>query len=86
LGFYLYIGTEETGSTAHDALKVRVTASGTTSTVATYSNVDGGNGYVHRAVDLSGYAGKTITLNFLGTEDAALATSFLIDDTSLIAN
>ncbi len=86
LGFYLYVGTEETGSTAYDTLKVRVTASGTTSTVATFSNVDAGNGYLHRTVDLSGYAGKAVTLNFLGTEDSSLATSFLIDDTSLVAN
>jgi kumamolisin len=34
-------------------------------------------------VDLSGYVGKTVTVKFLGVEDASLGTSFLVDDTSL---
>ena len=29
------------------------------------------------------YTGKTVTVRFVGTEDASLATSFVVDDTSL---
>jgi hypothetical protein len=84
LSFYLYVGTDETTtSTAYDTLKVQVVSGGTTSTRATYSNLNAGSAYVKRTVDLSGYVGKTVTVKFLGVEDASLGTSFLVDDTSL---
>jgi subtilase family serine protease len=79
LTYYLYVSTEESGSTAYDTFKV--TAGG--STVASYSNVDDNGGYEKETVDLSSYAGQTFTLKFTGTEDYSLATSFLLDDTAL---
>jgi hypothetical protein len=82
LSFYLYISSDETGSTAYDKLTVQA---GTT-TVATYSNVNKGTGYVQRSVDLSAFAGRTVALKFTGTEDSELATSFLIDDTAVNAS
>jgi len=33
-----------------------------------------------------GGIGKTVTIKFLGVEDSSLATSFLVDDTSLTAS
>jgi Zn-dependent metalloprotease len=84
LSFYLYVDTAETtSSTAYDTLKVQVTSGGTTSTLATYSNLNAGSSYVQRSVNLSAYTGKTVTVKFLGVEDSSLATSFLVDDTSL---
>ena len=85
LSFYLSISSDETTtSTAYDTLKVQVTPSGgTTSTLATYSNLNKGTGYVARSVNLSAYVGKTVTVKFLGVEDSSAATSFLVDDTSL---
>jgi Zn-dependent metalloprotease len=83
LSFYLYVDTEETGSTAYDKLTVAVTSGSTTTTKATYSNANASAGYVQKTIDLSAYAGKTITLKLTGTEDSSAATSFLIDDTSL---
>jgi Zn-dependent metalloprotease len=83
LTFYLYVSTAESGSTAYDKLTVGVTSGGTTTTKATYSNANASSGYVQKTVDLSAYAGKTITLKFTGTEDSSAATNFLVDDTSL---
>ena len=83
LTFYLKVSTSETGSTAYDTLTVAVTSGTTTTTKATYSNVNASSGYVARTVDVTAYAGKTVTLKFTGTEDSSLATSFLVDDTSL---
>ncbi len=85
LGFYLRVASDETTtSSAYDTLKVQVTPSGgSTSTLATYSNLDKGTGYVSRSVNLSAYAGKTVTIKFLGVEDSSAATSFLLDDVSL---
>jgi hypothetical protein len=40
-------------------------------------------GYVQRSLNLSAYTGRTVTVKFLGVEDSSLATSFLVDDTSL---
>jgi len=83
LAFYLYVDTEETGSTAYDKLTVAVTSAGTTTTRATYSNANATAGYVQKTIDLSAYTGKTITLKLTGTEDSSAPTSFLVDDTSL---
>ncbi|MEU6175686.1 putative Ig domain-containing protein [Streptantibioticus parmotrematis] len=79
LSWWQYISTQETGKTAYD--KLTVTANGTT--VATYSNADATSSYVQKSVDLSSYAGQSVTIKFTGKEDSSLATSFLIDDTSL---
>ncbi|MYS20076.1 Zn-dependent metalloprotease [Streptomyces sp. DvalAA-14] len=78
--YYLYITTAETStSTAYD--KLTVTAGSTT--LASYSNVNKGTGYVQRSVNLAPYIGQTVTLKFTGTEDSSLQTSFLIDDTAV---
>ncbi|MBD0739795.1 putative Ig domain-containing protein [Streptomyces sp. CBMA29] len=78
--FYLYVSSQETSTTtAYDKLTV---AAGS-STLASYSNLNKGSGYVQRSVNLSSYKGQTVTLKFTGTEDASLATSFLIDDAAV---
>ena len=38
---------------------------------------------MQRSFNLSAFTGQTVTLRFTGTEDSSLATSFVIDDTSL---
>ncbi len=84
LGFSLYVATDETTrSSAYDTLRVQVVSGGSTYTLATYSNLDESSGYVDRSVDLSAFTGKTVTVKFLGVEDYSLATSFLVDDTTL---
>lgn len=83
LRFYNYITTDEVGSTVYDRLTVQVVSGGTTSTLATYSNVNAGSGYVLRTLSLASYAGKSVTLKFTGTEDSSAATNFLIDDVSV---
>ncbi|WP_224281228.1 protease pro-enzyme activation domain-containing protein [Streptomyces sp. LS1784] len=82
LTFWLHIDTAETGSTAYDKLTVQ--ANGTT--LATYSNADAAAGYVQRTLDLTSFAGKTVTVTFTGTEDSSLQTSFVIDDVALNVN
>jgi bacillopeptidase F (M6 metalloprotease family) len=77
--FWLHVDTAETGSTAYDKLTVQANST----TLATYSNVDAASGYVQKTIDLSAFAGQTVTLKFTGTEDASLQTSFVIDDTAL---
>ncbi|MFJ8039148.1 putative Ig domain-containing protein [Kitasatospora sp. NPDC096147] len=79
LGFYLRIDTAETGTTAYDKLTVSVNGTA----LKTYSNVDKTATYTLRTFDLSAYAGQSVTVKFNGVEDASLATSFLIDDTSI---
>ncbi|MFF4384055.1 protease pro-enzyme activation domain-containing protein [Kitasatospora sp. NPDC001547] len=79
LTFWLHVDTVETGTTAYDKLTVQ--ANGTT--LATYSNANAAAGYVQRTVDLTSFAGQTVTVKFTGTEDASLQTSFVIDDVAL---
>jgi xanthomonalisin len=83
LTFYLHIDTQETGSTAYDKLTVAVTSGSTTTTLATYSNVNAATGYVLKTIDMSAYIGKTVTLKFTGTEDSSLASSFVLDDVAV---
>ncbi|MGW4808288.1 M4 family metallopeptidase [Kitasatospora sp. NPDC004272] len=79
LTFWLKVTTQESGSTAYDTLKVNVNGQ----TVATYSNANASAGYVQKTVDLSAFAGQTVSLSFTGQEDAYLSTVFLLDDVSV---
>jgi Zn-dependent metalloprotease len=80
LSFYLHVDTAETTtSTAYD--KLTLTTNGTSK--ATYSNLNKASGFAVKTLDLSSYAGTTVTIKWTGTEDASLATNFVIDDTSL---
>ena len=85
LAFALHIDTRETVRTADDTLKVQVLSSAGVlmTTLATYSNVNAAPGYTVKKLDLSPYIGKSIILSFTGAEDAALTTSFVLDDVSV---
>ncbi|MDH6580378.1 putative Ig domain-containing protein [Kitasatospora sp. MAP5-34] len=78
--YWLHIDTAKTGTTASD--KLTVTANGTT--LKTFSNVNANSGYALQTVDLSAYAGQTVTLKFTGVENSSSAqTSFVIDDAAV---
>ncbi len=86
LTFWLKITTAETTTTtAFDKLTVTVrnTAGTVLSTLATFSNLNKGTTYVQRTFDVTSFKGQTIKIQFHGTEDASLQTSFFIDDTAL---
>lgn len=81
LSFYLKITSAETTTTVqYDKLTVKVGAT----TLATYSNLNKG-AYALRSFNVGSFAGQTVTVNWTGTEDSSLQTSFVIDDTSLNA-
>ncbi|GAB3141304.1 hypothetical protein GCM10027258_23690 [Amycolatopsis stemonae] len=80
LTYYLHIDTAETTTTTqYDKLTVKAGSA----TLASYSNLDKATGYQLRTVDVSAFAGQTVTLTFTGAEDSSLQTSFCIDDTAL---
>ncbi|HEY7048972.1 MAG TPA: putative Ig domain-containing protein [Jatrophihabitantaceae bacterium] len=79
LNYYLWISSSEGTTRAYD--KITLTANGTA--VQSFSNINKGSTYVQRSVNLSSYAGQSVTLKWTGTEDSSLQTSFLIDDTAL---
>jgi PKD repeat protein len=85
LAFYLHIDTQEVGTTAYDILRVQVlNSSGSVlATLATYSNVNAASGYTLRSLSMNAWIGQTVQIRFIGTEDASLATSFVIDDVTL---
>jgi hypothetical protein len=83
LSFWRHVDTAETSTTtAYDTLKVQIrNSSGTVlATLATYSNLNAGAGYTQVSFDLSAYKGQTIQIYLVGTEDASLKTSFVVDD------
>jgi len=86
LSFWLKITTAETTTvTAFDKLTVTVrnTAGTVLSTLATYSNLNKSSTYLQKTFDLTSFAGQTVRIQFHGTEDFSLQTSFFIDDTAL---
>lgn len=92
LTFWYNITSQETGTTPYDVLNITIQNStgGYLATVAVYSNVNKdpapGNPYYHQQpFDMTPYKGQTVRLNFLGTTDSSLPTTFRIDDVSIIA-
>lgn len=86
LTFWLHIDTAETSTTtAFDTLALQIrNSSGTVlSTLKTFSNLDHNTGYAQQTFDLTSFKGQTIQINFVGTEDATLQTSFVMDDFAL---
>ena len=65
-------------------MTVRNSSGAVLGTLATYSNLNKGAGYVQKSFDISAFKGQTIRVEFVGTEDSSLQTSFFIDDTALI--
>jgi hypothetical protein len=75
------------GPTIIDTMKVQVVDGTTTTTVATWSNLnDTGFTWTQRAADLSAWAGKTVNLRFAVSESAPNSTLFILDDVSLMAS
>ncbi len=88
LSFALRVETKETSTAARDTFAVQVRdASGASvlANLATYSNLDASAAWAIKAFDLSAFRGQTVQVSFLGTEDAAISTGFLLDKVTLIA-
>ena len=79
--FYLKILTAETGTKATDSLTVAAlsTSNAVLGTLLTKSNLDAAD-YTAYSVSLLPYKGQVVRLSFKTTEDAQLATSFVLDD------
>lgn len=86
LTFWLSITTAETTTTTkYDFLyvEVRNTAGTLLATLATYSNLDHA-GYAQKgSFNLLPYAGQTVRLQFRGTTDVSLISTFRVDDVSV---
>ncbi len=89
LSFWLNItSSEATGAAIFDRLfiEVRSTSGTLLATLATFSNQNKGTAgvYVLRGpYNLSSFASQTVRIQFRGTNDITLPTSFRIDDVSL---
>ncbi len=89
LSFWLNITTSEAaGASVFDRLfiEVRSTTGTLLATLATFSNQNSGTAgvYVLRGpFNLNSFAGQTVRIQFRGTNDITLPTSFRVDDVSL---
>lgn len=86
LSFFVRVSTTETTTTAtNDKLKIQIlNGSGTVlKTLVQLSNLNKTSGYVKKSFNVIAFKGQTIRVRFLGTENASLKTTFLIDDTAL---
>ncbi len=86
LNFFLHIDTVDTTATAvHDTLTLYLTnsAGAILTTLARYSNLDAAAGYMQQSFNLTPYIGQTVNVKFVGSENASLSTSFVLDDVTL---
>jgi Zn-dependent metalloprotease len=87
LSFWIRIDTAETTtSTVYDRTRIQIVDGATTTTLATYSNLNKNSTYTQKTFNVTAYKGKTISVRFLMNEDSSLQTSFVVDDTSLTAS
>jgi len=88
LSYALHIETQETASSAaNDTLsaQIRSSSGAILKTLATYTNLNAAAGYKIYSHDLAAYKGQSVQLYFVGAEDSALATGFILDKVNLIA-
>ncbi|GLQ93900.1 protease pro-enzyme activation domain-containing protein [Dyella acidisoli] len=87
LTYQLHIDTSQTSSSAIDTLKVQAISGSTTTTLATYSNLNANSGYASHSVNVSSLIGKTFTLKFTGTQKGTNGneTSFVVGEVKLNA-
>jgi Zn-dependent metalloprotease len=88
LSFWLNVtSSETTTSTQYDKLfvEVRNTSGTLLTTLATYSNLNKGTAgvYSQKSLNVSAYKGQTVRIQFRGTTDSSLTTTFRVDDASL---
>jgi Zn-dependent metalloprotease len=89
LSYALNIKTKDAStSVASDTFTVQIrnSSGAIVKTLATYSNLNAAAGYKVYNFDLAAYKGQSIQLYFLGAEDAALATGFILDKVNLIVS
>lgn len=87
LSFWLRVVSDETTTTtAYDTLKIQLRNSSNqvVATLGTYSNLNKGSVYVQRSFNVTAYKGQTLRVYFEGIEGSQVATSFLVDDVSVI--
>jgi Zn-dependent metalloprotease len=86
LSFALKVETKETSSMARDtfAVQIRSTSGAILQTLATYSNLDASPNYKLYSFDVSAFRGQTVQVYFVGTEDAAISTGFILDKVNLM--
>lgn len=86
LSFWLHIDTAETTTTtAYDTFQVQVLSNSGTllATLGTFSNLNHASGYQQHSFDMSSFIGQKVKINFKGSEDFSLQTSFVVDDVAL---
>lgn len=86
LSYWLKVRSDEPFPYARDTFKVLVSDGTNWTILKTHSNVEKDRGYQQQQVDLSQFAGKKITVRFLGEEDSYYSTIFNLDDVELNVN
>jgi aminopeptidase S len=82
LGYRLKVDSDELDSNnVRDRLTVQVNST----TVATYSNANESSGWLSGWIDVSAFAGLTVTVRFTATGDLSSPTRFFLDDVGLWA-
>lgn len=87
LSWYVYVTTQET-SHSYDYLRIQVrnTSGGVLSTAATYTDGSTTGSWLHGTANLAAYAGQTVQIALVSTNDSSLPTNFYVDDVSLQAS
>lgn len=83
LEFFMKVQSEEPSRSADDHLDLQVVVGNQTTRVYSWIGGHPADAYTRRVIDLSRFAGKTVTLRWVSTEDDGEQTDFLLDDISV---
>jgi subtilisin family serine protease len=85
LTYYWYQTSSEGTATAYDYLHVRVYSTGGTllATLRSWSNRNTRNAWSLDTLSMGAYAGQTVRLRFVSTNDSSLRSAFFVDDVAV---
>jgi hypothetical protein len=83
--FWLHVDTTNTGTTQSAQLRVQlVSGSKLLAVLGTFTNLNAASGYVQESYDLSAYAGQTLSVRFVASQESSSShTNFVVDDNAL---
>ncbi len=84
--FWLHIDTTDTGTAQSAQLRVQLlnSSGGLLGILGTFTNLNAASGYVQESYSLAAYAGQTVSVRFVATQQSTSAhTNFVVDDNAL---
>jgi hypothetical protein len=84
--FWLHVDTTNTGTAQSAQFRVQLLSSSGSllAVLGTFTNLNAASGYVQKSYNLASYAGQTVSVRFVATQQSSTShTNFVVDDTAV---